>query len=63
MDILQGWHIEPLSTDRILKYTDQALYKFCPFWIEQIQLTTLTLLDDFIEDKDNYAQVNENRYE
>ena len=57
VDILIGWYIEPLPTDLILDYTAQALYKFRPFWIEQIETTTLTLLDHFIEDADNYAQV------
>jgi hypothetical protein len=58
VDILIGWYIEPLPTDRILEYTAQALQKFRPFWIEQIERTTLTLLDHFIEDADSYAQVN-----
>jgi len=47
-----------LPTDRILEYTAQALQKFRPFWIEQIEGTTLTLLDHFIEDADSYAQVS-----
>ncbi|CAF5191610.1 unnamed protein product, partial [Rotaria magnacalcarata] len=34
----------------------QALQKFRPFWVDQIESTTLTLLDHFIEDADNYAQ-------
>lgn len=63
VDILQGWYIEPLPTDRILEYTAQELQTFRPFQIEQSQLTTLTLLDYFIEDADNYAQGNENGYE
>jgi hypothetical protein len=58
VDILIGWYIEPLPTDRILEYTAQALQKFRPFWIEQIEGTTLTLLDHFIEDADSYAQVS-----
>jgi len=57
VDILIGWYIEPLPTDRILEYTSQALHKFRPFWIEQIDIT-ITLLEHFIEDADNYAQVN-----
>ena len=57
MDILIGWYIEPFPTDRILEYTAQALHKFRPFWLEQLDLTTLTLLSHFIEDADNYAQV------
>ncbi len=57
VDILIGWYIEPLPTDRILEYTAQALHKFRSFWIEQIEITTLTLLEHFIEDADNYAQV------
>lgn len=57
MDILIGWYIEPLPTDRILEYTAQALHKFRPFWLEQLDITTLTLLSHFIEDADNYAQV------
>ena len=57
MDILIGWYIEPLPTDRILDYTAQALHKFRPFWLEQLDITTLTLLSHFIEDADNYAQV------
>ncbi|CAF0981896.1 unnamed protein product [Adineta ricciae] len=61
VDILIGWYIEPLPTDRILEYTSQALQKFRPFWIEQIEGTTLTLLDHFIEDADNYAQQFENQ--
>ncbi|CAF3645050.1 unnamed protein product [Rotaria socialis] len=56
VDILIGWYIEPLPTDRILEYTAQALQKFRPFWVDQIERTTLTLLDHFIEDADNYAQ-------
>ncbi|CAM4845297.1 unnamed protein product [Rotaria magnacalcarata] len=56
VDILIGWYIEPLPTDRILEYISQALHKFRPFWVEQIEATTLTLLDNFIEDADNYAQ-------
>ncbi|CAF1531499.1 unnamed protein product [Rotaria magnacalcarata] len=55
VDILIGWYIESLPTDRILEYTPQALHKFRPFWVEQIEATTLTLLDSFIEDADNYA--------
>ncbi|CAF4668423.1 unnamed protein product, partial [Rotaria sp. Silwood2] len=62
VDILIGWYIEPLPTDRILEYTAQALHKFRPFWIEQIE-ATLTLLDHFIEDADNYAQVNQYKKE
>ncbi|CAF4636652.1 unnamed protein product [Rotaria sp. Silwood2] len=31
VDILIGWYIEPLPTDRILEYTAQALHKFRPF--------------------------------
>ncbi len=57
MDILIAWYIEPLPTDRILEYTAQALHKFRPFWIEQIEITTLNFLEHFIEDADNYAQV------
>ncbi|CAF0977060.1 unnamed protein product [Rotaria sordida] len=60
VDILIGWYIEPLPTDRILEYTAQALHKFRPFWIEQID-STLTLLDHFIEDADNYAQQFDNQ--
>lgn len=59
VDILIGWYIEPLPTDRILEYTAQALHRFRPFWIEQLEATTLTLLEHFIEDADSYAQVNE----
>lgn len=58
MDILIGWYIEPLPTDRILEHTAQALQKFRPFWIAQMEVTTLTLLEHFIEDADSYAQVN-----
>ncbi|UJR15815.1 hypothetical protein I4U23_002744 [Adineta vaga] len=61
VDILIGWYIEPLPTDRILEYTGQALQKFRPFWIEQIEGTTLTLLHHFIEDADNYAQQFKNQ--
>jgi hypothetical protein len=57
VDILIAWYIEPLPTDRILEYTAQALHKFRPFWIEQIEITTLNFLEHFIEDADNYAQV------
>ena len=57
VDILIGWYIEALPTDRILEYTAEALHKFRPFWIEQIEGTTLTLLDHFIEDADSYALV------
>ncbi|CAF4467759.1 unnamed protein product, partial [Adineta steineri] len=63
VDILIGWYIEPLPTDLILEYTGQALQKFRPFWIEQIEGTTLTLLDHFIEDADSYAQQFENEEE
>lgn len=56
VDILIGWYIEPLPTDRILDFTGEALKKFRPFWLEQLETTTLTLLDQFIEDADNYAQ-------
>ena len=35
--------------------------KFRPFWLEQLEATTLTLLDHFIEDADNYAQVTLDR--
>ncbi len=57
VDILIGWYIEPLPTDRILEYTSQALHKFRPFWIEQIEIL-ITLLEHLIEDADNYTQVN-----
>lgn len=58
VDILIGWYIEPLPTDRILEHTAQALQKFRPFWIAQMEVTTLTLLEHFIEDAHSYAQVN-----
>lgn len=58
VDILIGWYIEPLPTDRILEHTAQALQKLRPFWIAQMEVTTLTLLEHFIEDADSYAQVN-----
>ena len=61
VDILVGWYIEPLPTDRILDYTAKALHKFRPFWVEQIESTTLTLLDHFIEDAHNYVQVNKSK--
>jgi hypothetical protein len=61
VDILIGWYIEPLPTDRILEYTAQALHKFRPFWVEQMERTTLILLEHFIEDADNYAQVNNSK--
>ncbi|CAF1949773.1 unnamed protein product, partial [Rotaria magnacalcarata] len=56
VDILIGRYIEPLPTDRFLEYTSQALHKFRPFWVEKIEATILTLLDNFIEDSDNDAQ-------
>ncbi|CAF4597011.1 unnamed protein product [Rotaria sp. Silwood2] len=31
VDIVIGWYIEPLPTDRILEYTSQALHKFRSF--------------------------------
>lgn len=62
MDILIGWYIEPLTTDRVLDFTAEALQKFRPFWLEQLEGTTLTLLDHFIEDADNYAQVTKENF-
>lgn len=45
-----------MPTDRILDYTAQALQKFRPFWLEQLENNTLTLLEHFIEDANDYAQ-------
>ncbi|CAF1174376.1 unnamed protein product [Didymodactylos carnosus] len=57
VDILIGWYIEPYPTDRILDFTSKALNKFRLFWLEQIESTTLPLLNNFIDDADSYAQL------
>ena len=59
VDIGIGWNSEPLPTDRILECTARVLDKCHLFRIYQIELTTLTVLDHFIQDAVNYAQLKQ----
>lgn len=56
MDILIGWHIDASQQQSIIDFTSTALISFQQFWISDINFT-ITLLGQFLEDMESYAEV------
>lgn len=56
VDILIGWHIDATQQHSVIKFTSSALIGFQQFWISDINFT-VTLLGQFLEDMESYAEV------
>ncbi|XP_077980517.1 serine/threonine-protein kinase SMG1-like [Glandiceps talaboti] len=55
VDILVGWHIDTTQKRAVTLYTADSLVSFHPFWIADIGFS-LTLLGQFLEDMEAYAE-------
>jgi len=56
VDILVGWHIDATQKEALTSYTSNALVSFRQFWLADIHFS-LTLLGQFLEDMEAYAEV------
>lgn len=54
-DVIIGWCIDTSEERNIQKCFEEALVKFQPFWIANLEFT-LNLLSQFLEDADAYAE-------
>jgi hypothetical protein len=54
-DVIIGWCIDASQERNIQKCFEEALAKFQPFWIANLEFT-LNLLSQFLEDADAYAE-------
>lgn len=61
VDILIGWHIDATQQPSVTEFTSSALIGFQQFWISDINFTS-TLLGQFLEDMESYAEVILNHY-
>ncbi len=56
MDILVGWHIDATQKEAITQYTSDALVTFQKYWTADMTFS-MTLLGQFLEDMEAYAEV------
>lgn len=57
VDILVGWHIDSTQKDTLIDFTSAALIEFHKFWVGDLSFS-VTLLGQFLEDMEAYAEVN-----
>ena len=57
MDILVGWHIDLSQKESLIRYVSGALVSFRQFWSSDISFSS-TLLVQFLEDLEAYAEVS-----
>ena len=62
MDILIGWHIDHHQSSEVMKYVSVALSSFSQLWMLNVPIAT-TLLSQFVEDMEDYCEVNFNFFQ
>lgn len=55
VDILVGWHIDTSQQNTLTSYTSECLVKLHDYWVSDLAFS-LTLLSQFIEDMEAYAE-------
>ncbi|XP_014248245.1 serine/threonine-protein kinase SMG1 isoform X2 [Cimex lectularius] len=51
IDIIVGWHIDPMQTPAVTKCATRSLKRLAPYWLQDMSFT-VTLLQQFLEDTD-----------
>lgn len=55
VDILVGWHIDTSQQNSLTSYTSECLVKLHDYWVSDLAFS-LTLLSQFLEDMEAYAE-------